>query len=70
MSANSQPLLPVCDQKGALHSVLSFFVLFFLAKGEADVDFDDEIGSRTHFPDSWLWMDNKLPDCPTGQPHW
>lgn len=69
MSANSHQQ-PVCAQPPALHSVLSFFVLFFLPKGEEDGDFVDEIVSRTRFQDSWLWMDNKLPDCPTGQPNW
>lgn len=70
MSANSHQQ-PVCVQPPALHSELSFFVLFcFLAEGEEDDDFGDEIISRTHLKDSWLWMDKKLPDCPTGQPDW
>lgn len=28
------------------------------------------INSRSEFPESWLWLDYKLPSCPPGLPHW
>ncbi|KAM7418855.1 hypothetical protein PAMA_016129 [Pampus argenteus] len=42
-------------------------------KGEEDVNFytdSNEIVSRTKFPESWLWLDIKLPACPPQTPMW
>lgn len=31
---------------------------------------NDEITSRTKFPESWLWTDITLPSCPLKTPDW
>lgn len=31
---------------------------------------NDEITSRTNFPESWLWIDINLPACPVKSPDW
>ena len=38
----------------------------------SNIDFKDsgEIGTRTEFPESWLWVDYKLPLCPGSDPDW
>ncbi|XP_041788921.1 complement C3-like [Chelmon rostratus] len=42
-----------------------------LARSEEDDSYMDsnEIVSRTKFPESWLWSDIKLPDCPPDTPN-
>ncbi|XP_070776593.1 complement C3-like [Enoplosus armatus] len=42
-----------------------------LARSEEDDSYMDsnEIVSRTKFPESWLWLDIKLPPCPEGKPN-
>nr|XP_046263063.1 complement C3-like isoform X2 [Scatophagus argus] len=39
--------------------------------GDTDDSYMDsnEITSRTHFPDSWLWSDIQLPSCPVRNPN-
>lgn len=45
---------------------------FFDTLGEVDDNsYNNEITSRTQFPESWLWTDIKLPaDCPDETPNW
>lgn len=31
---------------------------------------NDEITSRTQFPESWLWSEVTLPACPLKSPNW
>lgn len=41
---------------------INFQCLFFDTLGEEDdTSYNDEITSRTQFPESWLWTDIKLP---------
>ncbi|XP_075896236.1 complement C3-like [Nelusetta ayraudi] len=42
-----------------------------LARSEEDDSYidSDEITSRSNFPESWLWMDITLPDCPQNTPN-
>ena len=39
---------------------------------EREIIFKDsgQIGTRTEFPESWLWVDYKLPLCPDKDPKW
>ena len=39
---------------------------------EREIIFKDsgQIGTRTEFPESWLWVDYKLPLCPNNDPKW
>ena len=46
--------------------------LFTNTLGEEDDSYtdSDEIISRTRFPESWLWLDIKLPSCPPQLLNW
>uniref|UniRef100_A0A3P9A4R0 Anaphylatoxin-like domain-containing protein n=1 Tax=Esox lucius TaxID=8010 RepID=A0A3P9A4R0_ESOLU len=56
--------LECCREMATKHEEAKFDQLI-LARSE-DEDFND-IGSRTVFPESWLWKEVTLPDCPTAK---
>ena len=44
----------------------------YLLGEESNIVFQDsgQISTRTEFPESWLWVDYKLPLCPGSNPNW
>lgn len=59
------------DWSGCLVSLIIPFYGDILGD-EADNSYmdNDEITSRTQFPESWLWSDITLPACPPKSPNW
>lgn len=43
-------------------------ICILLGEMSDDEDYDDDITSRTEFPESWLWQAVTLPDCSPGTP--
>uniref|UniRef100_A0A3P8YH62 Complement component c3a, duplicate 5 n=1 Tax=Esox lucius TaxID=8010 RepID=A0A3P8YH62_ESOLU len=64
--------LECCREMATKHEEAKFDQLILARSEESvekegeDEDFND-IGSRTVFPESWLWKEVTLPDCPTAK---
>lgn len=47
-----------------------YFWLIWTGEDSDDYQSFDEITSRTQFPESWLWAEEILPDCPDKNKLW
>ncbi|CAL8285588.1 unnamed protein product [Arctogadus glacialis] len=62
--------LKCCQELTKLRTESKTEALYAARSEEREIIFKDsgEIGTRTEFPESWLWVDYKLPLCPDNDP--
>ncbi|KAM4604389.1 complement C3-like [Polymixia lowei] len=70
-AACAEAFLKCCTELASQRAEMKHDLLMLARSEEDDRSYMDsnEIVSRTQFPESWLWSDVVLPNCPAGQPN-
>ncbi|XP_056442574.1 complement C3-like isoform X1 [Gadus chalcogrammus] len=68
--ACADAFLKCCQELTKLRTERKTEALYAARSEEREIIFKDsgQIGTRTEFPESWLWVDYKLPLCPNNDP--
>uniref|UniRef100_A0A8C5CNN8 Uncharacterized protein n=1 Tax=Gadus morhua TaxID=8049 RepID=A0A8C5CNN8_GADMO len=68
--ACADAFLKCCQELTKLRTESKTEALYAARSEEREIIFKDsgQIGTRTEFPESWLWVDYKLPLCPNNDP--